>query len=85
MDAPMHPQGGEEKRVYVTETEAFSENLEIVIRDLATDFVDNVCDLACKLAKHRKSDRLEEKDMILAISLLKPSSTVKNQYSNIPE
>ena len=36
--------------------------------------------MACKLAKQRNSDRLEEKDVILAITLLKPSSTQKSAF-----
>ena len=37
---------------------------------MADEFVQNVCEFACKLAKHRGSETLEKIDMALAIKKL---------------
>lgn len=45
-------------------------NVEKILAHMAEEFVENVSEFACKLAKHRGSDTLEKCDMKFAIEKL---------------
>ncbi len=44
--------------------------MEKILSQLAEDFVKNVAEFSCKLAKHRNSDTLEKEDIKFAIEKL---------------
>ena len=50
--------------------EVLDPQVEKILALLADDFVQNVSEFACKLAKHRGSDTLEKVDMKFAIEKL---------------
>jgi len=49
----------------IDSAERLDPEIEDLLVDIAEDFVENVTTFACQLAKHRKSDTLEVKDMQL--------------------
>jgi transcription initiation factor TFIID subunit 12 len=50
--------------------EVLDPHVEKILAALADDFVQNVSEFACKLAKHRGSDTLDKNDMKFAIEKL---------------
>lgn len=52
----------------------YDRNVKMICKSMAEEYVEKICQMACKLAKHRNSDKLEEKDIYLATALMKVNS-----------
>lgn len=54
----------------ISSKEVLDQNVEKTLALLAEDFVRNIAEFSCKLAKHRGSDTLEKEDIKFAIEKL---------------
>lgn len=64
----------------VDPTEQLDEEVEEILLQLADDFVESTVNAACLLAKHRKSNTVDVKDVQLHLGMLLSNYNLKDSH-----